>query len=79
MIEIFIILIISIVILCRFQYSSIKNKDSKNKYEIIFNYVKIPLLFIAVLLIFYNYNRNVKVSSYDTIIQQKVYTTNPNF
>jgi hypothetical protein len=79
MINIFILLLLSILILFRFQQSCIDNKNSKNKYEIIFNNVKIPLFFVALFILFHSYNITSKPLPYDTIMKQKLYTINPNF
>ncbi len=79
MIKIFIILLLSIIVLIRFQQSCIDNKLVKNKYEIIFNTIKIPLFFIALFIIIYNYDNKTRVIPYDTIMKQELYTINPNF
>jgi hypothetical protein len=79
MIKIFIILLLSIIVLIRFQQSCINNKLVKNKYEIIFNTIKIPLFFIALFIIIYNYDNKTRVIPYDTIMKQELYTINPNF
>ena len=78
MIKIFIVLLLSILVLLKFQQSCVNNKDSKNKYENIFNNIKIPFFFIALFLIFYNYGDKPS-NVYDTIINQQLYTSNPNF
>lgn len=78
MIKIFIVLLLSILILLKFQQSCVNNKDSKNKYENIFNNTKIPFFFIALFIIFYNYGDN-STNAYDTVINQQLYTSNPNF
>jgi hypothetical protein len=79
MINIFIILLFSILLLLRFQQSCIDNKNSENKYELIFNYVKIPLFFIALFIIFYNNNTYSQHIPYDTVMKQQLYTFNPKF
>lgn len=79
MIKIFIILLLSILILLRFQQSCINNQNSENKYEIIFNNIKIPIFFVALFIIIYNYDMVSKPSPYETIMRQQLYTINPRF
>jgi hypothetical protein len=79
MIKNFIVLLLSILVLLKFQQSCIDNKNTKNKYETIFNNVKIPLFFISLFLVFYSYNTKEGNNIYDTIVNQQLYTSNPNF
>lgn len=79
MIKIFIILLLSILILLRFQQSCVDNKNSENKYEVIFNNIKIPLFFVALFIIIYNYDMISNNSPYETIMRQELYTINPRF
>ena len=55
------------------------NKNSENKYEVIFNNIKIPLFFVALFIIIYNYDMISNNSPYETIMRQELYTINPRF
>lgn len=72
------IILFSIIILYQFQKSICDTKETNNNYLKIFNTVKIPLLFLAVFLILYNDTISISVPV-ETIVNQKIYTSNFKF
>jgi len=49
------IIVITIILICWFQYPTIKdNNKNKDKYKYIFNHIKIPLIVICIVLLVYS-------------------------
>lgn len=71
-----IIILACLLILYRFQKTILENKDTKNKYYNLFNKVKIPLLFLSLFLVLYT---TEEINGVDTIVNQRIYTSNPKF
>ena len=71
------LIIIGIIIVIWIQYPDIKDNHEDPVYKKIFNRIKIPLLLICIISIFYFSLCNKTINCNNDIINLKVYMSNP--